>query len=88
MLDGKVAKAVCWNSASRVCNVCGATPIEMNDIKKIANKESNLEDIELGIKLDNVLINLEKVNDALFHFEKNYLVQDFNDTVLGKHYLN
>ena len=55
-----------------------------NDIRK----NSSHEDIELGIKLDNVLINLEKVNDALFHFEKNYLVQDFNDTVLGKHYLN
>ena len=55
-----------------------------NDIRK----NSNHEDIELGIKLDNVLINLEQVNNTLFHFEKNYLVQDFNDTVLGKHYLN
>ena len=55
-----------------------------NDIRK----NSNHEDIELGIKLDNVLINLEKVNDALFDFEKNYLVQDFNDIIFGKHYLN
>jgi len=51
-------------------------------------KNSINEDIELGIKLDNVLINLEKVNNALFHFEKNYLVQDFNDIIFGKHYLN
>jgi hypothetical protein len=55
-----------------------------NDIRK----NSINEDIELGIKLDNVLINLEKVNNALFHFEKNYLVQDFNDIIFGKHYLN
>jgi len=55
-----------------------------NDIRK----NSSHEDVELGIKLDNVLINLEKVNDALFHFEKNYLVQDFNDIIFGKHYLN
>jgi len=51
-------------------------------------KNSVDEDIELGIKLDNVLINLEKVNNVLFDFEKNYLVQDFNDIILGKHYLN
>jgi hypothetical protein len=55
-----------------------------NDIRK----NSNHEDIELGIKLDNVLINLEQVNNTLFDFEKNYLVKDFNDIILGKHYLN
>ncbi len=49
---------------------------------------SEFDDIQLNIDLDNILINLEQVNNTLFDFEKNYLVQDFNDIILGKHYLN
>ena len=49
MLDGKAANAICGNSASKVCNICGAPPLEMNDIKKLDDKELNHEAIELGI---------------------------------------
>ena len=49
---------------------------------------SELDDIQLKIDLDNISINLKHINNLLFDFEKNYLIQDFNDIILGKHYLN
>lgn len=49
MLDGKCANAVSNNSSTKVCNICGAKPVEMNNLLVVKSLESDQEALELGL---------------------------------------
>ena len=41
MLDGKAVNAITDTKSSQYCNICAATPKEMNDLEKIRSKPAN-----------------------------------------------
>jgi hypothetical protein len=49
MIDGKVANAICNNSSSQVCNICGAKPTEMNDLSKVSCRIVSKFGVTLGL---------------------------------------
>ena len=49
MFDGKVVNALTDTSSTQSCNVCGAKPSEMNNLKVIRQKKPNQEALALGI---------------------------------------
>jgi hypothetical protein len=40
MIDGSAVDAISNNSSYRVCNICKASPTQMNDKSKLATRES------------------------------------------------
>lgn len=49
MLEGKASNAICNTASPQVCNICGATPVEMNKIDTIQTKKINEKAIDLSI---------------------------------------
>ena len=51
MIDGKAANAICSISSQQVCNICSASPKQMNSIAygSIPTPTSNIDNIELGL---------------------------------------
>ena len=51
MIDEKVANAVLNVTSSQRCNICLASPTQMNDIETICNKETNHITLLFGLSL-------------------------------------
>ncbi|KAG4073854.1 hypothetical protein HA402_014059 [Bradysia odoriphaga] len=49
MIDGKTANYVTSNDSQQTCNICGATPVEMNDLDLIRKKGCKKENYLLGL---------------------------------------
>ena len=51
MIDGNAANAICSISSQQVCNICSASPKQMNFIAcgSIPTPTSNIDNIELGL---------------------------------------
>ena len=51
MIDGKAANAICSTSSQQVCNICSASPKQMNSIAcgSLLTPTSNIDNIELGL---------------------------------------
>ena len=53
MIDGKVATVISGEEnakkSSMTCNICGAKPKEMNDIRRVIQKESDEDALEIGL---------------------------------------
>lgn len=49
MIDGKVCNAICENSSSQVCNVCLASPKDMNQIEIVQNRPTNSATFNYGL---------------------------------------
>jgi hypothetical protein len=49
MLDGKCANAVTNNPSAKMCNICGAKPVEMNKFIILQSLDSDSDALELGI---------------------------------------
>ena len=57
MLDGKCINAVTDTRSTRTCNVCKATPKEMNDLDKIRNKPVDQNALKIGCSILHYRIN-------------------------------
>jgi len=49
MIDGKVCNAITSTTSEQRCYICKATPIEMNQIEKIMNKEIDPTTLRFGL---------------------------------------
>lgn len=49
MIDGKVCNAITYTTSAQRCYICKATPIEMNKIEKVMNKEIDLMTRRFGL---------------------------------------
>lgn len=49
MIDGKVVNAISNNPCPRMCNICQATPKQMNDKQAIARLEPNQNALKFGL---------------------------------------
>ena len=49
MLDGKAANAICEISSAQRCNICKATPTQMNDLKNIYDRKIDQTAFEYGV---------------------------------------
>lgn len=49
MIDGKVCTALTETTSPATCNICGATPTKMNNLKKILNKAEKKENFQYGL---------------------------------------
>lgn len=49
MVDGKAVNAVSNNSSPRVCNICQAKPIQMNNKETILGLEVNIDSLHYGL---------------------------------------
>ena len=49
MLDGKVVNAITDTKSSQSCNVCAASPKEMNNLPLVRSKPINKDSLKLGI---------------------------------------
>lgn len=50
MVDGKVCQVITETNSASNCTVCGATPVEMNDLKKIKAKDENVDSFQYGLQ--------------------------------------
>lgn len=48
MVDGKVINTLS-HSSSQVCNICKCTPVNMNNLEKVANFKCNNENLKYGL---------------------------------------
>ena len=56
MLDGKAVNAITDTKSSQACNVCSATPKEMNDLVKVRSKPADEKAITLGLSTLHMLL--------------------------------
>lgn len=49
MVDGKAANAICNNKSSTSCNICRATPTQMNTVLSKKTRTVNPDSLELGL---------------------------------------
>lgn len=49
MIDGKVCNVLTNQKSSTSCNICGATPKQMNDLKKIKQLKCNEDNYKFGL---------------------------------------
>jgi len=49
MIDGKVCNAVTSTTSEQRCYICKVTPIEMNQIEKVMNKEIDPTTLCFGV---------------------------------------
>ena len=51
MLDGKTVNILTDTKSTQSCNVCKATPNQMNDIENVKNRDCNKETFKFGISV-------------------------------------
>lgn len=56
MIDGKVCNDICDNSSSQVCNVCLASPKDMNKIEVVQRRPTNTATYIYGLSTLHVWI--------------------------------
>jgi len=49
MIDGKLCQALTKMASSALCYICGETPSEMNNLKKLVQKAEAEENFEFGL---------------------------------------
>lgn len=56
MIDGSAVDAISNNSSHRVCNICIASPTQMNDKSKLATTESIPNMLDNGLSVLHAII--------------------------------
>lgn len=49
MVDGKAINAITDTKSTQTCNICGATPKDMNNLKQLRKKENKTENYKFGL---------------------------------------